>query len=249
LLSCNPDPYERVWSDEFSVNGLPDTTKWIFQTGGHGWGNRELQYYCEGTSNAEVKDGLLIITARKDSFGNNAYTSARLNSKRPEGSWKYGKIEARMKIPYAKGIWPAFWMMGVNFDTVSWPFCGEIDIMESIGPKEKPGMVHGTAHWANPANQWTSRGDTVTVTETAETQGFHVYSVIWDKDSISWFADDRQYFALSIETEEFAAFHKPFYILLNLAVGGNWPGYPDETTSFPQQLFIDYVRVYQAREQ
>ncbi|MCB8995356.1 MAG: glycoside hydrolase family 16 protein [Bacteroidales bacterium] len=244
-LVSEAQEYKLVWSDEFSFPGLPDTTKWGLVIGGKGWGNAELEYYRDGTHNAEVRDGNLIITARADSFENRAYTSARLTSKMKNEGWVYGKIEARIKLPYGQGIWPAFWMLGTSIDTIRWPRCGEIDIMEMIGGNGRENTVHGTIHFANSERKHDSRGGKITLDKGKFSDEFHVYSIDWSPDSIKWLVDGKQYFATEINTEEFSAFHHKFFILLNLAVGGYWPGNPDETTVFPQEMKVDYVRVYQ----
>ena len=140
-----------VWNDEFEYNGKPDTTKWDFNLGGHGWGNKEWQYYTNNITNAGVQDGRLIITASEEMYKDSKYTSARLTTKSTGGYWRYGKIEARIKLPHGQGVWPAFWMMGINIKEVGWPACGEIDIMEMLGGKERENTTHGTLHWRNPA--------------------------------------------------------------------------------------------------
>lgn len=228
-----------IWSDEFGGNTL-DQTKWVPQTGGWGWGNNELQYYTDG-DNLTVSSGALTIEARQEQFGSNSHTSGKIITK-DIFEVQYGKIEARIKVPLGQGIWPAFWMLGANIDEVSWPQCGEIDVMEHINNEM---AIHGTAHWNNGGHVY--NGNSAVVNPTS----YQVYSIEWNSTEIRWFLNGNQYHYLSIannvqSTEEF---HFPFYLILNLAVGGNWPGYPDATTTFPTQLDIDYVRVYQLDEE
>jgi len=227
--------WEMIWNDEFD-NPILDNSKWINDVGGNGWGNNEAQYYTAGSANLSMNNGLATITAKAQQFGSNQYTSAKIISKNLFDV-KYGKIEGRMKCPMGKGLWPAFWMLGSNIDTVSWPQCGEIDIMEHINNEPK---IHGTAHWNNVGHQYL--GGTINTDPAV----FHTYSIVWDANSIKWYMDDQLYYILNISnntngTEEF---HKKFYLILNLAVGGNWPGYPDASTVFPAEFVIDYIRVY-----
>jgi len=225
-----------IWSDEFDGNQL-DGSKWIQETGGNGWGNNESQYYTSGTNNMSFSQGQLIITAKKEQFGFNAYTSAKISTK-GKFSTRYGKIESRISCPQGKGLWPACWMLGTSIDQVSWPACGEIDIMEHINTEMK---IHGTAHWDNMGHQYWGG---IIANDPAD---FHDYSIVWDSTKIRWYMDGTLYYQLNIAnnangTEEF---QKNFYLILNLAVGGNWPGYPDQTTVFPAEMKIDYIRVYQ----
>lgn len=224
-----------VWSDEFDNSSL-DNSKWVNDIGGNGWGNNESQYYTAGNANLTLANGFATFTAKNEQFGSNQYTSAKIISKNLFDI-QYGKIEGRMKVPMGKGLWPAFWMLGSNIDIVSWPKCGEIDIMEHINNETK---IHGTAHWDNVGHQYL--GGIINTDPTV----FHTYSIIWDSTAIKWFMDDQLYYLLNITngvngTNEF---HEKFYLILNLAVGGNWPGYPDGTTVFPADFVVDYVRVY-----
>lgn len=242
------DCYELVWNDEFNYVGLPDSTKWTYETGGDGWGNNELQYYTSGKSeNTYVQDGVLTISANKESYGGRSYTSARLITYYKQGYWKYGKIEARMKLPYGQGIWPAFWMLGTNiFEGTSWPACGETDIMELVGGSNgNDSKVYGTAHWANSSSQHAQYGNEYQLSSGIFADTFHTFSIIWDEKTIKWLVDGIQYNIIDITPADLSEFHNPFFILLNLAVGGNWPGNPDATTVFPQKMVVDYVRVYQ----
>ncbi len=242
-----------VWSDEFDGadgSGI-DTTKWAAQTGGDGWGNQEREYYTNDLANAQEQGGNLVITATTAGaaaqtcwYGQCLYTSARLQTM---GLFQqaYGRFEARIKIPRGQGLWPAFWMLGNNIGTAGWPQCGEIDIMENIG--KEPGIVHGSMH--GPGY---SGGSALTAAYTlpgsaALADDFHVYAVEWEVGVARFYLDDTLY-----ETKTPAdvpagttwVFDHPFFILLNVAVGGSWPGDPDATTVFPQTMLVDYVRVY-----
>lgn len=234
-----------VWSDEFNYTGLPDPEKWNMETGGNGWGNNELQYYTDSENNAMVDNGILTITAREESFGGRDYTSARINTL-DKFDFQYGRIEARMKLPYGQGIWPAFWMMGTNINTVSWPACGEIDIMELVGgsvPGGGDNTVHSTIHWDDNGNA--EYGESYTLDFGKFADGFHVFSLEWDSEVIRSYVDGTEYYVVDITPEGLSEFHNNFFILLNVAVGGNWPGSPNAETSFPQTMEVDYVRVFQ----
>jgi beta-glucanase (GH16 family) len=238
--------YELVWSDEFNYTGLPDSTNWTHEVGGSGWGNNELQYYTEKrTENARVEDGKLIIEAREESYQGSDYTSARLITYPSGNYWQYGKIEARMKLPYGQGIWPAFWMLGRNFfEGTGWPACGEIDIMEMIGGGEgRDDKVHGTIHWDN--NGHAQYGGSKQLSEGIFADAFHVFSIEWDDTEIRWFLDGVQYHIVDITPSHMTELHQQFFLILNIAVGGNWPGNPNASTVFPQTMEIDYIRVYQ----
>lgn len=234
--------WNLVWSDEFNGTSV-NTSNWTFETGGGGWGNNELEYYTNG-QNASVSGGVLTIQARKESggfscwYGTCQYTSTRMITK-GKREFTYGRIEARMSLPQGQGTWPAFWMLGSNISSVSWPKCGEIDIMEHINSEA---MVHGTIHWdSNGYANYGGPSGSIDVTQ------FHTYAIEWTPASIKWFLDGAQYWEANIQnsingTEEF---HKPFFLLLNLAIGGNWPGSPNSSTAFPATMKVDYVRVYQ----
>ena len=226
--------YQLVWSDEFNGSIGPD---WVFETGGGGWGNNEKQFYQQ--QNASVSNGNLVITARKESVSGHQYTSARMIT-RGKKSFQYGRIEARILTPNGQGLWPAFWMLGNDIDVpeIGWPKCGEIDIMERIN---NDAQTLGTPHWDN--NGWNYRPAT-----TPTTNGqYHIYSVTWDASSIRWFVDGVQYHTFSIlnNVESTHEFHRPFFILLNVAVGGNLPGQTIDESRLPAQMLVDYVRVYQ----
>lgn len=228
--------YQLVWSDEFDGNTV-NTANWNFETGGQGWGNHEQEFYQ--APNATVADGNLLITGRKEEVGSNHYTSSRMTTQ-GKHEFLYGKIEARIKIPVGQGIWPAFWMLGANINTVGWPACGETDIMEHINTDS---LLYGTLHWDNNGHQ--QNGDTLTYTPAQ----YHVYTVEWDANSIRWALDSVQYHQVDISnnvnsTEEC---HKPFFLLLNLALGGDWPGQVIDDSKLPALMYVDYVRVYQKK--
>jgi beta-glucanase (GH16 family) len=233
--------WDLVWSDEFDGTSV-NPANWSFEVGGSGWGNNELQYYTNG-SNATVSGGILTITAARTSgglgcwYGTCQYTSTRMVT-RGKREFTYGKIEARMAVPMGQGLWPAFWALGTNIGSVGWPACGEIDVMEHVNTEIQ---THGTIHW--DAGGYANYGGSTFVPDPA---AFHVYTIEWTPASIKWFVDGAQYHEANIEnsinsTEEF---HRSFFVLLNLAVGGNWPGSPDPGTVFPARLYVDYVRAY-----
>lgn len=239
------DGYELVWQDEFNTNQL-NTSNWSFDLGNGcpslcGWGNNELEYYL--AENAWVGDSVLTIEAREQIVGSNAYTSAKLIS-RGKRSFQYGRIDIRALLPKGKGLWPALWMMGDNWSAVGWPYCGEIDIMEMIGGGNGDYIIYGTAHWHDGSSQ-ASQGDNTAVSPESLSEAYHVFSIIWTETSIRWLVDDRVYNTLSITDPQMSEFHQKFWFILNVAVGGNWPGNPDQTTVFPQQMKVDYIRVFQ----
>lgn len=234
-----------VWSDEFNYTGLPDATKWGYDVGGKGWGNNELQYYTNAdTSNALVKNGVLSITARKSKFENRDYTSARLLTK-GKAEWTYGRIEVRAKLPKGRGTWPAIWMLGSNIETAGWPKCGEIDIMEHVGydPDTLVGTIHTQAYNHVKGTQKSKK----IFIKNPYTE-FHVYAVDWTPEKMDFLLDGYVYLSIANEhkTVNEWPFDKPEYLLLNVAVGGNWGGAKgiDESV-FPAKMEVDYVRVFQ----
>jgi beta-glucanase (GH16 family) len=231
-----------LWSEEFNYTGSPDATIWNMETGGGGWGNNELQYYTNRETNASVGDGVLTITAKEEVYSGRDYTSARITTQN-KFDFKYGKIEARIKLPYGQGIWPAFWMLGANISSVGWPACGEIDIMEMIGGSGNDNTTHSTIHWDNNG-QHASYGESYTLPTGILADDFHIFSVEWDTQQIKGFIDGIQYFTADITPSGLSEFHNDFFIILNVAVGGNWPGSPNATTEFPQTMQVDYIRVY-----
>ena len=287
--SCDTDETQTVatfsnltMSDEFDVEGAPNSDIWSFETGTgtDGWGNKELQYYTDRPENVTVQNGLLVITALKEEYNGASYTSARLITK---GKFKqaYGRFEARIKVPGGSGLWPAFWLLGENFDVDGWPQCGEIDIMEYR--RQEPTKVSGSIHGPGYSGETDPQGQVTKSYDLGNNRydaGFHVFGIEWGPEYINYYIDDVLYNQITpsdIEvtpadvvytlndaveaveaTEESPAveaveatdvtgdwvFNKPFYIIINLAVGGNFPGNPDDGETFPQNMLVDYVRVY-----
>ena len=234
-----------VWSDEFNYQGLPDSTKWSYDTGGHGWGNNERQFYtAKRKANAEVKDGKLFIKAIREAYENAAYTSARLVTKH-KGDWKYGKIEVRAKLPTGRGMWPAIWMLPTRDAYGTWPNSGEIDIMENVG--YLPDSVFASVH-TEAFNHVIGTQRTKGLLRNDLSTAFHVYGLSWTENKISISIDGETYFNFDNKKTGSAAwpFDKEFHLLLNIAVGGNWGGKKGVDDSiFPQTMEVDYVRVYQ----
>ncbi|MBA0088204.1 MAG: glycoside hydrolase family 16 protein, partial [Acidobacteria bacterium Pan2503] len=250
----SPASWTLVWSDEFgSPDGsAPDPSKWTFDTGGKGWGNTELECYTNRLQNAQINGGNLVITAQQENppfvcsdGSTNSYTSARLKT---QGlfSQAYGRFEARIKVSAGQGMWPAFWMLGKDITTAGWPTCGEIDIMENIG--KEPGTVHGSLHGPSTTTRTSDATSIFTLPAgQAFADDFHLFAVEWEPGAVRFYVDSNLYATFS-ESQWPAGgtwvFDHPFFIILNLAVGGNWPGSPDSTTVFPEHLLVDYVRVY-----
>jgi len=246
LGATSPTSYTNmklVWADEFDDTAL-NSDFWSFETGNgsNGWGNNELQFYR--TQNTSIQDGHLVITAKKEPFGGKEYTSSRIITKNKK-EFRYGRVDIRAALPKGQGIWPALWMLGSNFDTVSWPACGEIDIMEMIGGGGRENTVHGTVHWQNEGKHAQFGGKTTLPSGTFSDQ-FAVYSITWDATSIRWFVDNKQYHVIDTTPAELDEFRRNFFFIFNVAVGGNWPGSPNTTTTFPQHMIVDYVRVFQS---
>jgi beta-glucanase (GH16 family) len=245
--ATRPDEWVAVWADEFDGREI-DATKWKFDTGGHGFGNNELQYYTDRAVNARIEDGALTIQAQRENFGNRAYTSAKLQSK---AAWTYGRFEFRAKLPRGRGLWPAIWMMPTDLKKYGgWPTCGEIDILEQLG--HEPDRIYGTLHFGLPHAE-KGRGTSVALRKGSLVEDWHEYALEWYPGEIRWFADGELY---QVQNDWFtsapgaawpAPFDRDFFLQLNLAVGGHWPGPPDAATSWPQKLRIDYVRVYRPR--
>jgi beta-glucanase (GH16 family) len=230
-----------IWHDEFDGQAI-DPANWTYDIGGGGWGNNEWEFYTDRPENARLEDGMLVIEARAEHYLTRDYTSARLKSQ-GLNAWTYGRVEARMQLPRGQGIWPAFWMLGADIEQVPWPGCGEIDIMEFIG--RDPTRVYGTVHGPGYSGG-SGVGASTVVPDGSPSDGFHVYAVEWDPQEIRWYVDEQQYFSVTPDRLPGRwVYDHPFFIILNLAVGGGWPGYPDESTVFPQSLRVDYVRVYQ----
>jgi beta-glucanase (GH16 family) len=239
-----------TWSDEFDQpdGSAPDPAKWKLETGGNGWGNRELEYYTNRPKNAHVEKGNLIITAIKENYAGpdgvkREYTSARLNTA-DKFDQKFGRFEARIKIPYGQGIWPAFWLLGSDIGRVGWPICGEIDIMENIG--KEPSIVHGTIHGPGYSGD-KGIGSPFTLKDGRFAEDFHVYAIEWELEAIRFYVDGNLYATRTphdLPENATWVYNHRFFVILNLAVGGGWPGNPDKTTQFPQTMLVDYVRVY-----
>ncbi|MBN2048318.1 MAG: family 16 glycosylhydrolase [Anaerolineaceae bacterium] len=231
-----------VWSDEFDQDQLT-LENWTYATGGHGWGNGEWEYYTDRPENVRVENGKLVIEVREEEYEGRGYTSGRIMT-RGLRQFQYGRFEARIKLPYSQGIWPAFWMMG-STNGERWPDCGEIDIMEHIG--REPKIVHGTIHGPKYAGAF-GIGAGYEMDANFE-DDFHTFAIEWIPDQIQWFVDGHCYHtirAVDLPGGVRWPFDHEFYLLLNVAVGGSWPDYPDETTVLPQKMLVDYVRVYQA---
>lgn len=238
-----------VWQDEFDKDSL-DLTKWSRETGGHGWGNNELQFYTDSDSNSYVENGNLILKAQVvpqgigSSKGLRYYSSARLRTY-GKGDWKYGRIEVKAKVASGQGIWPAIWMLPTDWLFGGWPSSGEIDIMEHVG--YDLGVVHGSVHTEAYNHKINTQRSSARKIANVDTE-FHVYSIIWDKDKISFFIDDVQYFLFENDQQgnyKTWPFDQRFHLLINIAVGGDWPGNPDNSTNFPRKMLVDYVRVYE----
>lgn len=244
--------WRLVWSDEFdrSDGSAPDPGKWTYDLGGHGWGNSELQTYTSRRQNARIENGKLVIEARRENFTGTdgrprAYTSARLKTY-SKASWTYGRFEARIQVPEGQGLWPAFWMLGTDIGKVGWPQCGELDIMENIG--REPSVVHGTAHGPGYSGGSGLSGSLTLAGGQRFSDDFHLFALEWEPDRLRWSVDNRIYFTAGLNNLPRGTswvFNKPQYLLLNVAVGGNWPGVPNSSTVFPQMMVVDYVRVYE----
>jgi len=234
----NVDFASLVWSDEFSDANL-NTTWWNYEQGNNnGWGNNELEVYTNKTENVHLDSGYLHITALSPSA--NYYTSGRITTQGKK-EFTYGRIVLRAKLPEGQGIWPALWMLGSNISTISWPGCGEIDIMEYLG--HETNKVYGTVHWNDNGHQYIGSNMTL-LTGTFHTS-FHIFTLVWTPNRFIWYVDNLQYFEKERLTISKFPFDLPQFFIFNLAVGGNWPGPPDENTTFPQHMIVDYVQVYQ----
>jgi beta-glucanase (GH16 family) len=236
--------YQLLWSDEFSSNTL-NTQNWTFDIGNNsGWGNQELEYYTSRVNNVFVSAGNLIIEADQESYQGSNYTSARIKTEGIQ-QFTYGRIDIRAKLPVAHGMWPALWMLGSNISTVPWPGCGETDIMELVG--SNPSQVTGSMHWQQSDGSEGTYNNNYDLSSGDFSQQFHVFSLLWQHDSVQFYVDDNLYVNGSIAnvTSGTYPFNLPFFFIFNVAVGGNFPGPPDNTTIFPQRMFVDYVRVFE----
>ena len=244
--------WKLIWNDEFDGKdgNAVDSSKWTNDIGGSGWGNRELQYYTDRLMNASQSEGLLVIKALKEQYTGSdkvtrEYTSARLTT-RKFVNVTYGRFEARIKVPHGQGVWPAFWMLGRDIDKVGWPNCGEIDIMELIG--KEPSNIYATVHGPGYSG---AKGISVSFSlkdKERFTDGFHVFALEWEPETLRFYCDGKLYQTITRTNLPRGAkwvYDRPYFLILNLAVGGSWPGNPDSTTTFPQMMYVDYVRVYQ----
>lgn len=254
----NPPPipkdegWKLVWSDEFNGpdGSSVDRSKWVLETGSEGWGNQELEYYTDRTANVFLRNGKLVIRALEEKYPESDpkarnYTSGRLKTW-GKFSRKYGRFEARIKVPFGQGMWPAFWMLGDDIGKVGWPGCGEIDIMENVG--KEPSIVHGSIHGPGYTGNAGIEAAYTLPGGQRFADDFHVFTVEWSPDSIAFFVDKTMYVKRTradLQPGWKWVFDKPFFLILNFAVGGDWPGAPDSSTGFPREMLVDYVRIYE----
>lgn len=249
--AAEPPGWKQVWSDEFDGKEL-DFTKWSVEENGQGGGNGELQYYVDRPENVRVENGLLVLEARKEKYAAGGvekdYSSGRIRTKR-RYSWLYGRFEVRAKLPVGKGIWPAIWMLPEKDVYGGWAASGEIDIMELVG--HEPDKAHGTLHYGSPWPKNVHTGQPFTLKQGTFADDFHVFALEWERGVFRWFVDGELYQTQTKWTssggEWPAPFDQRFHFLLNLAVGGAWPGAPDPATAFPARMEVDYVRVFEKR--
>ncbi|MDQ2657321.1 MAG: glycoside hydrolase family 16 protein [Bacteroidota bacterium] len=248
--STTPEDKQLVWMDEFDTPGKPDPGKWSYDLGDGcpdncGWGNNELQFYTNDPANVRIADGKLVVEAHMDSLGGKSFTSTKIVS-RGHRDWKYARLEIRAKLPRGKGTWPAVWMLPTDWKYGGWPASGEIDIMEHVG--YDPGVVHGTIHTESYNHiKGTQKEGKITMADAQD--AFHVYAVDWSEDKMDFFVDDHLYHSVTRDPKdgyEEWPFDQRFYLIMNIAVGGNWGGAEGvDPTIWPQRMEIDYVRVYQ----
>lgn len=234
------DGYDLLWQDEFTGSTL-NAENWSYDigNGNWGWGNNELEYYR--AENAWVSDSVLTIEARQESYGGFSYTSAKIKTYGKK-SFQYGRIDIRALLPEGQGIWPALWTLGDNLNSAGWPDCGEIDIMENIGDKN---TVYAALHWEYEGSHADAGGSKTLPSSVYNfAEAYHVFSVFWDENSIKWYVDDQKYHEINISGGDMSEFHQSHWFIFNVAVGGNWPGNPDASTVFPQQMKVDYIRVF-----
>lgn len=237
-----PEGWTLVWHDEFDGESI-SAENWTYDIGGWGWGNGEAQYYTDRSENARLENGMLVIEAKQEKYEDSYYTSARLISQGLQ-EFQYGRIEARIKVPKGKGLWPAFWMLGSSFNGNNWPDCGEIDIMEYVG--REPDLIIGTLHGPGYSG---ALGISTWNRQTYEiADDFHTYAIEWETDEIRWYYDGEQYHTVTREDvgDREWVFDQPFFIILNQAIGGTLGGIIGLDTEFPAQVLVDYVRVYEA---
>jgi beta-glucanase (GH16 family) len=248
--------YTKIWSEEFDDASI-NTDNWTFEIGttdtfgNVGWGNNELQYYRE--ENAYLEDGLLVIEAKKETYSGQAYTSSRMKTM-DKFSFQYGRVDIRAAVAEGKGLWSALWMMGQNWSDEGWPYCGELDIIDTIGGPGNEGTVINKAFWNNGGigsdYDVASHGTEYDLAGGETFSGtFHVFSLIWTENSITWYVDDVESHSLNISTDDLReAFQQEFFLIFNVAVGGDWPGAPVTATNFPRGMLVDYVRVFQPED-
>lgn len=231
-----------VWSDEFNGKTL-NTSNWTYETGNSGWGNNELEYYTNSQKNTFLTGGYLVIEARSESMGTSNYTSARIKTE-DKKTFTYGRIDIRAKLPEGQGLWPALWMLGNNINSVGWPTCGEIDIMELLG--QNTSTIYGSYHWENQGSEGNA-SESYSLSSGRFSDSFHVFSLQWDSTKMAIMVDDFTYATVnrSDVTGTSYPFDQPFFFVFNVAVGGSWPGSPNSSTVFPQRMIVDYIRVFQ----
>jgi len=233
---------ELIWSDEFDGGGAVDQSKWTHEIGGSGWGNNELEYYTNSIENSYVSGGNLTIQAQKQSQGGRDYTSARLITKGKQ-SFTFGRVDVRAKLPKGQGIWPAIWMLGSDIGQNNWPLCGEIDLMELRG--QEPNKFLSTLHYGTSTADHRYKGTDHTLANGSFADDFHLFSMVRSKDQMRFFLDGKQYYTFTSSDASPYPFNNPFFVILNVAVGGDFLGNPNASTQFPQQMLVDYVRFYQ----
>ena len=225
-----------MWNDEFNGSAV-DLKKWGYEVNGNGGGNNELQYYTARPENSYIDSGKLVIEARQENYLGKSFTSARMRTAN-KGDWLYGRFDVRAKLPYGQGMWPAIWMLPTDWKYGGWPASGEIDIMELLG--HETNKVYGTIHYGVDAAHHLQKGGSYKLSSGTFAGDFHTFTTVWDSISMAWYVDGTLYFAANATSP----FDRRFHMLLNVAVGGNWPGSPDAFTIFPQRMVVDYVRVY-----
>lgn len=248
LGSISYEGMTLVWAEEFESDTL-DLSSWSYDTGDGcpslcGWGNNELEYYTDLPENAYLAGGNLVISAKPENIMGSHYSSAKLVT-RDKKTFKYGRIDIRAKLPTGQGVWPAIWMLSADNTYGGWPTSGEIDIAELVG--HEPAKIHGTAHYGPALGYSQSSGSSYSLTTGDFSDEFHIFSIVWAQDSIQWLVDGVRYHSMSRATvgTNIYPFNESFYLILNVAVGGNWPGTPGDDTVFPQTMIVDYVRVFQ----
>ena len=240
--------YKLVWKDEFNGIGQPNPAGWTYDLGDGcprlcGWGNDEMQFYTNHPRNVYLKDGFLVLEAWEEETNGHLYSSARIKTEGLQ-SFHYGRIDVRAVMPYGQGIWPAIWLLADDYLSTGWPDCGEIDMVELIG--HEPARCYGTAHWNLDGKGHHFESGHYDLPAGRFADQFHVFSLLWDEQGLTWLVDDQPCHRLT--KEDFGSqnpFDNPFFLIMNIAVGGNWPGYPDASTTFPQQMVVDYVRYFQ----